>query len=388
MQATPGSDGRLLPSGRLAFMRLGTLMTTAFDLRRAETTGDVVAAMSGVMQSGLRARAGANNTGAGMFAVSSLGALAVVRGAVAGGGEGGPLIWVTTDGRPSSADPTSGAPAGARLYTRISPDRSRAVTTVITPTRRELWFVDWTRGAWTVCDDCNTLTSIGRCWSPDGRRLLLGRNDTLIAHALDGSVPDQELVRETDRLLDPALWLADGRIVYLSSTRNSKAGREIKLLEPGGGAGRVLVPPGTGMDPDVSPDGRWLAYSTSTLTGQQANVVVQAFPGPGPRTQVSVGGGSDPAWSADGRTVYYLRTDDRSTIVFAVDITAAGALKAGTPRELFRRPDDQGCGLIRCYDIATDGPRFLFRDRGAASRPSVTRMDLVLNWTSTLPKAR
>jgi Tol biopolymer transport system component len=232
------------------------------------------------------------------------------------------------------------------------------------------------------------MTSITKCWSPDGRRLLFGRNDTLIAHALDGSVRDQELVRETDRILDPAIWLADGRIVYLSSTYNSTTRREIKMLEPGGSAGRVVVPLGIASDPDVSPDGRWLAYHTSTSTGQQANVVVQAFPGPGPRTQVSAGGGSDPAWSADGRTVYYLKTDTRSTAVFAVDIAAAGALTAGPPRELFRRADDQGCNPTRCYDISTDGPRFLFRDRGAVSRPSVTRMDLVLNWTATLPKGR
>jgi hypothetical protein len=380
------TDGRLLPSGRLAFMRLGTLMTVGFDLARAEATGDAVAAMNDVMQSGLRARAEANNTGAGMFAVSSLGALAVVRGAVLGG-VGGPLIWVTRDGQSSSADPASGAPAGARLYTRISPDGSRAAMTVITPTRREFWVVDWTRNMWTACEDCNIATSISKCWSPDGRRVLLGRNDTLIAHALDGSVPDQEIVRESGRWLDPGVWLADGRIVYLSSPPNSP-GSEIKLLEPRGSAGRVVVPLGMGTDPDVSPDGRWLAY-TSSSTGQPDSVVVQAFPGPGPRTQASAGGGTDPAWSADGRTVYYLQPGTESTAVIAVDIATAGALTAGTPRELFHRPAyEKGCDITRCYDISANGPQFLFNTDRSAVRPSVTRMDLVLNWTATLPSGR
>ena len=121
----------------MAFMRLGSLMIAPFDVARAATTGDAVVAMRGVMQSGLRVRTGANSPGAGMFAVSSLGTLAVVRGTVAGG-EDSRLAWVTLDGRASSAEPASGAPTGGRLVPRISPDRSRAVVTVITPARWEV----------------------------------------------------------------------------------------------------------------------------------------------------------------------------------------------------------------------------------------------------------
>jgi serine/threonine protein kinase len=377
------TDGRLLPSGRLAFMRLGTLMTAGFDLARAEVTSDPVAALGGVMQSGLRARAGATNTGAGMFAVSSLGALAVVRGPLTGGEEGH-LTWVTPDGRSSSAEPASGAPAGARLYTRISPDRSRAIVTVITPTRFEHWFADWKRDVWIACGDCSSESLSPLLWSPDGRRLLLPRNDTLVAHALDGSAPDQAMVREADRRLQPAAWLADGGIVY-TSAYTLTPGVEIKLLDVGTREGRVIVPLGMGNQPDVTPDGRWLAY-TSTQT-DQGNVVVQRLAGPGSRTPVSSGGGQDPVWSADGRTLYYLKfvSDPPGTVAFAVDIAATGgALAVGTPRELFRSSDPQTCNP-RCYDVS-NGPRFLLSER--SKHASVTRMDLVLNWTSTLPKGR
>jgi hypothetical protein len=380
------TDGRLLPSGRLAFMRLGTLMTVGFDLARAEVIGDAVAVLGGVMQSGLRNRVFANHTGAGMFAVSSQGALAVVRGPLTGGEEN-PLVWVTRDGRSSSAEPASGAPTGTRSLPRISPDRSRAIVGVLTPRRRELWIANWTRDLWTRCADCiNSDSYFAAVWSPDGRRLLFTRSDTLVAHAINGSTPDQVMVREADRLLFPATWLADGRIVYTSTSTLDLNG-EIKLLDAGGRAGRVVVPLGMGREPDVSPDGRWLAY-TSAQTDQR-NVVVQALPGPGSLIQVSAGGGQDPVWSADGRTLYYLRNvpDPRGTIVFAVDITAAaGVLTAGTPRELFRMPGSQ-ISTPRAHDVA-DGPRFLFRDRSTVKRASVTRMDLVLNWTSTLPKGR
>jgi Tol biopolymer transport system component/tRNA A-37 threonylcarbamoyl transferase component Bud32 len=379
------TDGRLLPSGHLAFMRLGTLMIVPFDQALAEVTGDAVAAMSNVMQSGLRARAYANNTGAGMFAVSSAGTLAVIRGPLTGGQERGPLNWVSRDGHPSPAEPTSGAPVGSRLYTRISPDQSRAIVTLITPTRFELWLADWKRDVWTLCGDCNANLLLPVVWSPDGRRLLISRGDALATHALDGSMPDEILVREADRSLSPASWLPDGRVVYRSITNG--AGAEIKLLEPKAGSGRVIVPLLKGTSPAASPDGRWLAYASITAPDKDLEVAVQALQGPQERIQVSAGGGQEPVWSTDSRTLYYLHDTPDSpsaTHVLSVDVVADGALKAGIPRELFVYPYPEECNGL-CHDVSADG-RFLFR--GAINHTSVTRMDLVLNWTATLPKGR
>jgi hypothetical protein len=67
------------------------------------------------------------------------------------------------------------------------------------------------------------------------------------------------------------------------------------------------------------------------------------------------------------------------------DISAEPVLSAGKPRELFRRPESQRCGG-RCYDASADGQRFLLRDRTTAPRVSVSRMDLVSNWTAGLRK--
>jgi dipeptidyl aminopeptidase/acylaminoacyl peptidase len=381
------TDGRLLPTGRLAFMRLGTLMTQPFDAARAVTTGEAQAAMANVMQSGLRARVSANNSGAGMFAVSSLGSLAAIRGAVTGPNVRR-LIWVARDGRSVTAEPATGAPVGSRLGARIAPDQSRAVVVVVTPTRRELWFVDWTRGVWTMCGDCgHDDASAAGLWSPDGRRLLFGRGDTLVAHTLDGSTPDQVLVREVDRVLGPANWLADGRIVYQSSPDQGTRW-EIKLLEPGQSVGGVILPLGVGIEAEVSRDGRWLAYAAQT---DRVNVFVQAFPGSGSRMQVSAGSGRNPMWSADGRTLFYLdsATHAPGSDVVAVDIAAVGGrLTAGRPREILRRPERQVCAPRRCVDMSADGQRFLFREEDLTQRASVSRMDLVLNWTSRLATGR
>ena len=135
---------------------------------------------------------------------------------------------------------------------------------------------------------------------------------------------------------------------------------------------------------DVSPDGRWLAYDQNQPKQTTGDVFVQAIPGPGPRMQISVDGGGDPAWSSDGRTLYYLhRRDGSKDALVAVAFNPSSSAPNGTPHELFQRPDLQMCFSSRCYDVSKDGQRFLMHETGV-QRASVTRMDLITNWTATL----
>jgi len=385
------TDGRVLPSGQLAFMRQGTLMVAPFNVSTAQLTGAPISVLENVMQSGVRRVAGVSNTGAGMFAVSSRGALAAIRGGLIGSGDN-VLLWTTKDGRHSAAEPKSGAPTGERMAARISPDRSRALVEVQTPTRGEFWIADWKRDAWSLCASCAGDSST--VWSHDSRHILAARrDDTLVTYAIDGSTPEDVLVREDGRSLRPTDWLPDGRVVYMSSP-NSRDW-EIKLLEPGAGAGRRIVPaapPSMLTDAEVSPDGKWLAYDVLSSEPFRGDVFVQAFPGPGERVQVSTGLAYNPSWSADGRTLYYLVNKERDVRagsgMFAVDIATSGdRLIVGAPRQMFDVPEPQGCRPKRCYDV-TGGPRFLFHDSAASKRVTASRIDLILGWISTLPKPR
>jgi serine/threonine-protein kinase len=376
-------DGRVLPSGNLAFMRLGTLMTVGFDVARAVTTGSATPAMSGVMQSPLLRLGGRSSPGPGMFAVSSVGALAVIRGGLKSQVDN-ELIWVARDGKVASAEPASGPPVGTRLNIRTAPHGARALVTVQTPTRLEVWLADWARDVWTLCSECASELGIV-VWSIDGRRVLISRGDKLFAHSIDGSGADQELLRESDRALVPMAWLPDGRVIYSSSPVSTRDA-EIKMFEPNASQGRVLLPLGISTEVDVSPDGRWLAY-VSTRAGE-SNVIVQQFPGPGARMQVSAGGGLNPAWSMDGRTLYYIhQSNDRDSIIYAVEIGAGGGLNAGKPHEVLSRPDYQICRPVRCYEVSPNGQRFLFK-QASAKRSSVIRMDLVLNWDAAQSNRR
>jgi Tol biopolymer transport system component len=377
------SDGRLLPNGDLAFMRLGTLMVAPFDTAEGRVTGEALPVMQRVMQSGLRQRAGALNTGAGMFAVSSTGMLAVIKGGVLGAAENR-LVWSTASGS-VSAEPAGGAPEGRRGWSRISPDGGRALIYVDRPVGPETWIADWTRNVWVRCPDC---PARGRAeWSSDGERIVWGGGDSLVVRSQDGSAPEQVLLREPGRRLQVTSWLADGRIVYLSSP--DFAAFEVKVLAPGAASGTLILPSGVTDEVAVSADGKWLAYSL--LQSDPFEVVVQPLATGGPRVQVSAGGGRNAVWAPDSRTLYYLEPTAPGrfgNVIYAVDAIADGAIRPGTPREVLRHARAQGCVPGRCYDLSPDGKRFLFRETHATGAPAVSRMDLILNWASTLGRAR
>src|SRR5262249_53276272 len=65
----------------------------------------------------------------------------------------------------------------------------------------------------------------------------------------------------------------------------------------------LITGEGSRLSPHVSPTGRLLAY-TSDEWGKY-EVYITPLPGPGPHVLVSVGGGTEPQWSADGQVLFY-----------------------------------------------------------------------------------
>lgn len=82
--------------------------------------------------------------------------------------------------------------------------------------------------------------------------------------------------------------------------------------------------------PAISPDERWLAY-TSDETGQD-EVYIASFPSPGGPQVVSIGGGSAPVWGKDGRILYYL---DSAGQLIAADVQTSPGFVAKQRTTLF-----------------------------------------------------
>ena len=65
----------------------------------------------------------------------------------------------------------------------------------------------------------------------------------------------------------------------------------------------LVMGPGQQMAPLISPDERWLAY-TSDESGR-SEVFIQSLHGPGPRTRISVDGGENIDWASNGTRLVY-----------------------------------------------------------------------------------
>ena len=78
-----------------------------------------------------------------------------------------------------------------------------------------------------------------------------------------------------------------------------------------------LVSPANEEDAVFSPDGRLIAY-TSNESGR-FEVYVTSFPGPGAKLRVSLDGGTQPRWGADGRELYFRS----GQTLLGVDISSA-----------------------------------------------------------------
>jgi Tol biopolymer transport system component len=106
------------------------------------------------------------------------------------------------------------------------------------------------------------------------------------------------------------------------------------------------------VDPELSPDGAWLAY-TSNDSGVD-EVYVSPFPVPSARYRVSTAGGRMPRWGADGRTIFYAGPSTFHAVPFVV----AGGDRAtlGAPRTIYRRPS------VRTWDVTAGGSRLMFID--------------------------
>ena len=135
--------------------------------------------------------------------------------------------------------------------------------------------------------------------------------DTRLDRAVAIKVLPAHVSADADGSAPPRVVVA-GEFVPLSFTPDgqmaaSRGGDDSALVtvENGQACVQPLVEtPKTENAAAFSPDGRWLAYA-SNVSGR-TEVYVRPHPGPGKTEQVSVEGGADPAWNANGRELFFM----------------------------------------------------------------------------------
>jgi Tol biopolymer transport system component len=132
----------------------------------------------------------------------------------------------------------------------------------------------------------------------------------------------------------PQDWSRDGRY-FLFSEQDAKTGFDLKALPMTGNDRKPVVVVSTPFDErhgQFSPDGRWAAYATNESVRHE--VVLQPFPEPTGKWQVSTGGGVQPRWRADGHELYFIAPDGK---LMAASVTPSSTtIAASAPVALFQ----------------------------------------------------
>ena len=122
----------------------------------------------------------------------------------------------------------------------------------------------------------------------------------------------------------------------------------------GGDSSGFVATAATEETPRLSPNDRWLAY-VSDHEGEP-RVYAQPFPDGGAVIPMSIGPGTEPVWSTDGRELFF--RDNGRMMVVEVD-AAADDLNPRQPQMLFAGyPMNPWGSGEAAYDVAPDG-RFL-----------------------------
>jgi Tol biopolymer transport system component len=357
-------------SGYLLFRRGTVLMAQGFDVRRRQLIGDAVPVADGVGT--------AMNTGSGAFALASHELLAYSNSEE----EVVEVVWI---------------------------DRSGQRLAVVNPDIRRLQGVGLARGERRLAYGAGDPSDIwvqnlpagepsrftfgpapgwaNPLWSPDGADLVYATWDLaglpqyeMRRRRADRSGAEETLLRTSAPvycwdLAPDGRTLLFGDNLYRSWLLPLTGDRKPVEFLPPGGAQQYL---------QISPDGRWVAYS-SDVQGQ-FEVYVTTVPPSAALWQISTGGGSMPRWRRDdGRELYFRANDGTLMAVELGSGPGADAIEErSAPRPLFVGIPSSGNTPIFTYAPAGDGKRFLVSASRSSAQPPI---NVVLNWQLTLGKS-
>ncbi|HLV96191.1 MAG TPA: protein kinase, partial [Candidatus Acidoferrales bacterium] len=335
--------------GYLLFVREGTLMAQRFDADRLRLIGEATPLAEHVAANAVVNQA--------IFTASENGVLAYQLGNAASGGDA-QLLWFDREGKQIGKTGTTAYFAAANL----SPDGRKVAAEIAASgtSSFNIWVFDLARGISTRLTFSSGIDA-APCWSPDGKTIAFMSNrngqDHLYKKAADGTGGTSPLVVDNAREDNPS-FSSDGR--YLIFERRASAPgshAEIWALPLFGDrkAFPVVQSPQFGVTgPALSPNGKWLAY-TSHLSGLEEVYIVPFGRGSG-RWEVSNGGGFYSRWRHDGKELFYLSPDDE---IMSAEIEEQGAgLTIKKVTSLFQT-NANASTFHWPYDVSPDGNKFV-----------------------------
>jgi Tol biopolymer transport system component len=297
-----------------------------------------------------------------------------------------PLVWIARDGK------RLGEIAPEDAFSRISlaPENDR-----IAWTRRDsgsgipnidVWIHDLVRGIPTRLT-FDAAADESPVWSPDGKQVAFSstRDGSQQIYRKDssGAGSEEQLTRGGSAKIT-AQWSHDGKYI-LYREGNAGTGRDLMALPLDNPQKPFAVVQSKFNDSTgaISPDGKWVAYSSNESGIHE--IYVQAFPGvagaPAGRWQISNGGGYEVRWRGDSQEIYY-RND--SKMMAAVIHASPQGIRAEVPTELFSS-SEFGALTFNEFDVTPDGKRFVMILNNA-NEGSSQILHVISNWQALLRK--
>ena len=378
-----GMSARFVGPGHVVFGRQGKLWAVGFDPESLETTGaarpvrdDVLWSVQGYPQ----------------FAVGA-GVLAYVRTPRASNRTGNRVLaWIDRNGTrrdlPLKADnfhlPRL-SPTGDRFVVQIGIDRA-------------LWAYDSSRGTMTRLASDRIIAYSAPAWTSNGTRVVFTTwfdGDVGLGWVgPDGSSQPDVLIKgvglRSFERTNPVMLPDESGVVLTGLAPGASV--EDLLFVPLVGERRLealFQAPGVERNAAISPNGRFIAYSSDEFG--RSEVYVRPFPKAGSRRwPISRDRGAGPVWTKGGSEIVYMDSQGRMMAV-RVRSDNDGELDPSTPEPLFKVPGifvDLDLGLDRGWDVTANGERFLFalRDDAGAGRDTAMELILIQNWAKELQR--
>jgi len=269
----------------------------------------------------------------------------------------------------------------------LSPDEKRFIADRIDSQTgaSHLWLCDLsgTKPERFTFDQASDLSPI---WAPDGSRIVWASNrdgaTNLYQKAASGA-GEETLLWKSDYIKAPTDWSRDGRfIIYRQTDPKTKA--DIWALPVTGNGEKepisLIRTEASETAGTLSPDGRWLAY-TSNETGQY-EIYVQRFPDGGGKRLVSNGGGTGPRWRRDGRELFYYARNGVGGKLMAARVRSGESFETGAVVSLFEFIGGTQIVGSAPYAVTGDGQRFLINEF-VETKPNAP-LTVMVNWSADL----
>ncbi len=377
---TKGLLARYVAPGYLVYLRAdGAVLAAPFDQDKFKLTGPAVPLFEGVMTKPF---------GSADLAISGNGTLAYVPGLASNGGGVAELVMVSREGAISPLNPPVTYNPSANNALSLSPDGSRVALEMIGTASPDIWVKQLPSGPLSRLTFDSRFAFRPR-WTPDGRSVVyVAPADSVGTPAVwkkraDGSTPPELVWRVPGKPIPEALLSSDGQwLVYRQGATTGT--RDIYAVRPGRDTAAIplLTDSFNETGPALSPDGKWLAY-TSDESGRN-EIFVRPFPGTsGGRWQVSTAGGAAARWAHSGRELFF---EAPSGDMMVVPVTPGPTFTPGASQRVFPLGSGLlGSNVVPLYDVTPDDKRFVMLRLAAVNQaPGAGQLVVVENWFEEL----